>query len=496
MASVVAVVVIVVVVLLAVASATRSGTSGFPGMLRSRPRPPESPPVALQGLNTSGVNDGVTPLRGEDTLKRAYKELRERPDLSRVQAIWSADYGHIENYFEEEVAWLRENPSVTVERIVVARDHQASFLRRLADEHSNLQLYTGTTTALQFELYLCEYNTMRGRMAAGILVVIHPLNRSPEFGILIDGQVDEGLAPFVYALRDWFENVPKQAIEGSKRKGNVWNPAASRYDSFVSRDAEHAFIREFIRAEDSLLERVILAAPGPVSFVEFGAGTGRTIMHLRRANAVARKVAYFIGFDRSSGMVEESQRKRDRTRVPENARTFFFALDAARSTRAFWNGYLLVDEDMNDHAHISQHGLDHEAYAESNKVISCLLNTLGVVDEGTRAEIVANMFVAGGFDDTFVLSVFDRAAFGRHALRLYESIEPIVGAPRTSWQLDQETAEFRAGRYYSHWFGLDEVRELVDRAGGTIDNAMPVELEGELIGHVVTCRRKPKFVTR
>jgi hypothetical protein len=437
--------------------------------------------------------DGVTILQGRPRLTEAYEELRTREHLNRVLAVWSADYGEIEKYFEEEAEWLRENPDVTVERVVVAQPHQRALLSELAGQHENLRLFTSTTKDTEFELYICEYtHPERLETRAGILVVNNMASRRPEFGVMIDAQQAPQLGPFVMTLSTWFDKLPRQAVQGRKGDEDVWTQNSALYDEHVDRNSPLPFLRDFIRSEDNYVAEVVGSAPGDVTFVEFGSGTGRTIHYLRSLPEVASKTLYFIGFDHSVGMIRESQTKRDNNPDDSASVTFFFTLDGATAFQNFWNGHLSLTEGLNDQVHLREHGFDPVRYQQSDKVFCCLLNTLGVLDQATRRQFTENLFLAATEADTVVISVFDRGAFDEHAEPLYVEINPLVGAPIDEYLLNSADAEFRAGSYFSHWFGEEELRKLIEDGGGEVSAIHPITMsDGSRIGHLAVCTKAP-----
>jgi hypothetical protein len=433
----------------------------------------------------------VTILQGRPRLTAAYEELRTREHLNRVLAVWSADYGEIEKYFESEADWLRENPNVTVERVVVAQPHQRALLSELAGQHDNLLLYTSTTKDTEFELYICEYTHPEElETRAGILVVNNMASRRPEFGVMIDAQQAPQLGPFVMTLSTWFDKLPRQVVQGRKGDEDVWTQNSALYDEHVDRDSPLPFLRDFIRSEDDYVAEAIGNAPGDIAFVEFGSGTGRTIHYMRSLPEIASKTVYFIGFDHSVGMIRESQTKRDNNPDDSASSTFFFTLDGATAFQNLWNGHLSLAEGLNDQAHLDEHGFDAVSYQQSDKVFCCLLNTLGVLDQATRRQLTENLFLAATEADTVVISVFDRNAFDDHAETLYVEINPLVGAPIEEYLLNSADAEFRAGSYFSHWFGEDELCKLIEDGGGEVAAIHPITMRnGSRIGHLAVCKK-------
>lgn len=468
------------------------------GAVRGARRPGETPPpeadpvipahTAFAPPNQTMQSEGVTALYGEFHLKEAYKELRERPDLVKVQAIWSADYEDIDidAYFAEESTWLAGHPHVEVERVAVGQTGRIDYLRDLTATHDNLSVFT-SNTGIEFELYLCEYRPVGMQShIAGILVVNSALSQRPEFGVRLDGGVDPALTQFGYSLRQWFESIPKTVVTGAQQTQDVWTLNARKYDTFVSRTSKLAFLRDYITQEDDIIESLVRQASRQVSLVEFGSGTGRTLEHLRAIPAVCEKVAFFIGLDHSPGMIQVSQHKRDGNRTAASNRTFYFSLDGAQAQRALWNGQIRVDKSMNDTAHLEKSAFDPQQYNDSDKVICCLLNTLGVLDAATREAMMGNMINAAGRNDLVVVSAFDDAAFREHARVLYPFIKQLVGHNTISdGSYSDDLSEFRAGYYYSHWFSEEELRQLIEKVGGDITDQRELVSGGDVIGRVV-----------
>ncbi len=437
------------------------------------------------------VPDGVVALRSEQELRDKYKDLRERSGLARVQAIWAAVYENIdiEDYFQEEREFLSDNPDVQFERIVIGQDHHMSYLQELTTDHQNLRIFTSPTN-LQFELYLCEY-TIPVRHMIGVLVVNSALSRLPEFGVLLDGSIDQGLTQFGYTLRNWFESIPKTAVAGTKRTENVWTRNAREYDEFVHRDSDLPFLRDFIRQEDALLEDLVAGAAQDVTILEFGSGTGRTLIDLALREDLKPKINLLLGIDHSQGMLDVARPKRDKARQGARDRVFFFDLDGAHANRAFWNGKIRLHPSMNDDGHLKRASFQPSDYERGDRFICCLLNTLGVLDATTREAMIRNMFNAAGDDDSVIISVFDRDAFRIYARELYPHIHALVGKDKITddSSYEDQLAEFRAGYYYSHWFAPDEIDNLVAQAGGMISHKWPIRTGNDTIGLFALAKR-------
>lgn len=441
----------------------------------------------------SATVQGVSVLRGRK-LEEAYKELRERPHLIKIQAIWSAAYNEFDimAYFKEESAWLGAHPQVAIERLVVGQEEAIDELRALAKRHAKFRLFTGGMgNKLEefFEVYLCEYGLPEAYSMSGILVLNNPLSGRPELGMYIDSPE---LKEYVYGLRSWFEKLRDAAVEGPRPARDPWTAKAEVYDDFICRGSDSSFLRDYIEQEDAFVEELVLSQSGDVSVLDFGSGTGRTLEHLRSKPEVRTKVALFIGFDDSRGMVREARRKRDENRTNAWERTFYFLLDGAHAGDVFWKGQVDIEPSMNDLSHMNRGGFDVSRYQESDKIITCLLNTLGVVDAATREAMLHNMFVAASANDRIAVSVFDHAAFPTSARLLYPFLKDIVtdGELRPDCY-DDVSAEFRVGDYFSHWFRGEEIADLIEQAGGEVLETREVLSEGTVIGRILLAKRRP-----
>lgn len=437
-------------------------------------RPPSSPPPVVE-------NPNLHTLRNETELSRAYQSLRERPSIIRVQAIWAAQYPtiNIDEYLRHEREFLLNNTQVSFERIVAGHQQHLAYFQDLTRTCPNLAIFTSSTT-LQFELYLCEYSAPQHHMA-GVLAFISPLSRIPELGILLDSE-------YGYTLRDWFESIPKSPVTPDEFE-DVWDKNANDYDTLVSRNSKMPFLREFILREDELLGDLIARMSQSVALVEFGSGTGRTIEHLATSPEMTQKLSVIVGIDNAPRMLEVARRKRERLELEQRQRIFYLELDGSHAERIFWNGRAQLGR-VSDEGQAKSSPFPQQTYERGDRVICCLLNTLGVLDTTTRAALVSSMLTAATADDYLVLSVFAQSAFSDHARPLYRHISKLVGSqtiPDSAF--DDRLAEFRSGAYFSHWFKEDELRSLVDSAGGYVERSEEIRLGGLMIGHFLVFRK-------
>jgi hypothetical protein len=437
--------------------------------------------------------DSAAIIRGEDQLTAKYVELRSRPNLAKVQATWAGEYDDFEEYFREESAWLNAHPDVKFERIAVGQDRHIDAITRHESRHKNLTIFLGTQTARsgrQFELYLCTYKPKTGAPTlAGVFVVNNGFNKRPEFGVVFDGPTD---TQYCYTLQDWFQTIPRKAIESAPMK-NVWTYNAETYDSYVNEHSSSDFLRDFISFENTVLENVIREAGPGVSLLEFGSGTGRTFAELRSRPAAADNVRFWTGLENSDGMNHVARRKRDKALDGGESpgallNTFFFSLDGAgrRASRVLWNGHLELEPTMNDADQLRRSSSDIGRYSSGERVVCCLLNTLGVLDAETRANMLENMVTAATTTDSLVVSVFARDAFPKHARPLYRALQSLVGEQEiTDDDFNDGVGEFKSGYYFSHWFHADEIDGAFTDAGAVVRDHHFVMSHGDVVGHVV-----------
>lgn len=436
---------------------------------------------------------GTTILIGDEELKRGYEILRSREDLHKIKAVWSAGYQAEAEYFEQERRHLERYPNVQVERVVSRDSPNVRYLHRLATEHpGRYSLFASASSENSFEVFVCEYRAAgRPTTTSGILTVVHPEGREPECGFLVDGYENGDLTAFARALEAWFESIKGPPLIDAELDQDVWDASADVYDSYVSRESTVPFLRDFIRAEDACLARIVeRSEEDPLVYLEFGSGTGRTIDYLRALSPVAARVRYFIGIDNSQRMVKRAMAKRDREREPGFDKTFYFQLDGRRASQNFGNGRLYITDDLNDAEQLRRSGVDAREYEAVHRILICLLNTIGVVRGDARRELIENMFACATETDTVVLSVFAADAFGTHALDLYRAIQPVVGTDVVPGEFSNETRTFMAGNYFSEWFTNEQIYALVETAGGHIRDVEDIRAaSGAVLGRVYVCSR-------
>jgi SAM-dependent methyltransferase len=482
-------------------SRRRQGSGGRANTLsdnkerESAPPTPEAPVGGTTAIPASSTVKGTTILIGDAELKRGYEQLRGRDELLLVKTVWSAGYQSEMAYFDQERRYLEQHPDVHIERIVSANSPQVRHLHKLASEHpGRYKLYNPASTEISFEVYVCEYGSTSGRpsSSSGILTVVNPDGRQPEFGFLVDGYVNGELTQFARAFQVWFESIKGPPLGDLDSRQNVWDTNADIFDSYISRNSDVPFLRDFIRAEDAYLAQLIERdrTESDIVFLEFGSGTGRTIDYLCALPNVSSRVSCFIGLDPSERMATRARTKRDRRPRPGHEKTFYFTVDGCMAARNFGNGRVHLTSELGDYEHVEKFPLDYDAYQESKRLICCLLNTAGIVRGDSREQMMANMFACAQDGDMVVISAFDGGAFEHQALGLYEEIQPVVGASVVPGAFSSDTRTFTTGNYYSQWCTESEMRDLIVRAGGIVIDVREIEGEsGQESGRIFICER-------
>jgi len=401
-------------------------------------------------------------IEDEKDLKRRYEEMRRTSGATSIQAIWSAKYPDEETYFRIEGRDLQERPNLEIERLVnpevIAPKYRNQFLEFI-EHHSNLTVWA--TDVTEFECFICEYRDGEITRLKALLVLNDMLSRVPHLGIYIDPKKSVALNPLVYAIQSWFLRLPRKQFPGAARGENIWEANAPAYDLYVT-NTEHPFLRKFMEQEQDLLEREVstLANSGDnVSIIEIGSGTARTLFNLAKNRNLLSNLIYLIGIDNSRAMVRIARGKRESLVLPnETARKFFFFyLNGTRLSQYVLRGNIQlrrIKRDIADSEPIDK--IDTKLFDKSKKVICCLLNTLGVMGQEARIEVIRNVVTAAGPSDLLIFSVFSADAFSKHAPELYSTIRPLVGEFNSD-AFDHHIYLFRTSNYYSQWFTEEKI---------------------------------------
>jgi SAM-dependent methyltransferase len=102
--------------------------------------------------------------------------------------------------------------------------------------------------------------------------------------------------------------------------------------------------------------------------------------------------------------------------------------------------------------------------AGGRRLVACVLNSIGVVDPVVREKLVREMILSarGG---SFILAVFSAEHFHRGVVEFYAKSPELCGPVRED-DADHLRYELRtASNYFSHWFTMAEIDDLLRRAG-------------------------------
>ena len=257
------------------------------------------------------------------------------------------------------------------------------------------------------------------------------------------------------------------------RAKSHWNTIASLYDNYVTKTDEPV-LREFLEIEEELLEGVVMnmvSREAKISLIEVGAGTGRTLFSYLTNRQILANLVYLIGLDNAGAMYARMKSKFEQFKesgivsIRNSEKFIFLHMDAVEMLRYFEKGK------VNLRALISTYGensyvqnLKPDTYNNSKKLIVNLLNTVGVMEENIRIDVLKNMVFAAGPKGKIVVSVFSRECFDEIAPVVYRSIGKITGKFGDE-AFDRKKKEFRTGIYYSHWFSEEEIKYYLRKAG-------------------------------
>lgn len=101
-----------------------------------------------------------------------------------------------------------------------------------------------------------------------------------------------------------------------------------------------------------------------------------------------------------------------------------------------------------------------------NKVVSCVMNTLGIMPQEIRPSVVAEMVRLADNGGTVLISVFDGRFFERGVEEFYQHNNQLTGEfSNNDVDLAAHELHVRSSGYYSHWFTTEELDGLARDAG-------------------------------
>lgn len=438
----------------------------------------------------------VEVIEDQNTLKERYEEMRRTEGATCVQAIWSARYKDVEAYFKTEGNDLKLNQSLEVERLVnpnaIAHKYHKQFAEFI---RNNPNLKVWATDVKEFECYICEYVKGDVTRLKALLVLNDTLSRAPQLGIFIDPERSADLKPVVYALQSWFLGLPRKRFPGTgtetetETAENIWEVNAPAYDAYVT-STDYRFLRKFMDKEQKFLEREVSAivdSGKSVVIIEVGSGTGRTLFNLAKKRELLSKMEYLIGIDNSQSMIRMARSKREASPLSlssdEAGKLLFFHFDGTRLPQYFLRGRVEVERlrrDVGNGEPLEK--LDAKVFEKTTKIICCLLNTVGVMDQGIRVEVIRSMVSAASPSDLLIFSVLSSASFNKYAPELYKTIQPLVGDFEGN-AFHQDSCEFKTDKYYSKWFDKQGFCATLEEEGCSNINVKPVDDSG----YFITC---------
>lgn len=280
-----------------------------------------------------------------------------------------------------------------------------------------------------------------------------------------------------------------------------WEAAADRYDGVVS-NTRNAFLRGIMDEEQALLEEAIrdLAKLGSkVSVLEVGAGTGRSLLKCAGSSAISANLQYLIGIDNAITMCAIARQERNYRYREYNIRQeivkqiIFLNMDGTNLSHYFYEGDILMahlrtDESLGeDPDHLRK--LQARKWKDSRKVVSNMLNTLGIIRPKRRRQVIRNMLFAVQPGDKLVFSVLAGESFDEMARYLYRDLKPLVGKfDEKAFYHDRY--DFITDSYYSHWFTKQEIESLILEVAKMV--AIPINIEVVPLspgGHFAVCDR-------
>jgi SAM-dependent methyltransferase len=100
------------------------------------------------------------------------------------------------------------------------------------------------------------------------------------------------------------------------------------------------------------------------------------------------------------------------------------------------------------------------------KVVCCVMNTLGIMPDSIRLEVLREMVKVTGDNGHFFLAVFNGDHFRRGVEEFYRTVPHLCGDVQDS-DVNYETTELNIAEtgYYSHWFAPAKLEKLVVAAG-------------------------------
>jgi SAM-dependent methyltransferase len=436
------------------------------------------PRLSLPGESREGAVEVVV---DDSKIKQACADLRV--GAAEIWGSWCSRYNQTEiiNYFRQEHDALIANPDLVIKRVINPKvvgealdEFYDLWSRSPAQPRWIIKL---NSTLVDAELMYVRYADTRSPVGVMVINEVSDEEAAPDpaMALVFRPETDRWMKHGVNLIERWLRHlIFNDPNSKSLTKDHVltWDSdVAQVYDSAVrmNPDLPH-FFREYVREEqkhlNALVHQCAEAEPTKkLTVVEVGCGTAQALIRCATADLVGR-VQYLLGFDSSSGMVNEAEANlrealaehewKNEKEMLDRAR--FTTLDALAMNLHFQNGSLLSPAERSfpgqGLAWQPDRGVDSYAYFDSRKIFCCMLNTLGVFTDETRLVVLENMARALGKGDYIAISVLDGEIFGWAAPALYSQIRDITRASIDEEYYDEKEATFSTTTrpaYWSRW---------------------------------------------
>ena len=233
-------------------------------------------------------------------------------------------------------------------------------------------------------------------------------------------------------------------------------------------------LKSFLRDEDVAFLHYLENIPRnrQITLVDVGCGTGRTIRYVLK-HFQSGEFWSVIGIDYSENMILKAQ---------EKLKEEFKSDDIHRLVH--W-----VRGDANDLPELLKwKSFWVTPFNTSYRVVSCLLNTLGIFPQATSTRLVNKMCNVAGKKGAVFLSFFNADAFVQEAQKLYEALPNFLGKVEGTPDYHTSNTTFTKGTYISHWPSEDEVMEIVKngRRGTPLEDGILESIPLRPLGFAVT----------
>jgi SAM-dependent methyltransferase len=218
------------------------------------------------------------------------------------------------------------------------------------------------------------------------------------------------------------------------REESVW--AEMGPDHFETAQYEHPAMLEAFDANLDVL-RALLRSPDVL--VDAGCGTG---------NLIGRLIGYAsvcMGVDINDGFLSVARRRH--------------ATSLAEGTSLFVQG-----DGCDLRSVVDRHA--EEIGATGRRIVSCTMNTIGILPTDVRSDFATAMVDCARPDGLVVIGALDAGWFPQ-AVTDYYVPNPQMCGTLTMSDVDLVRHELRiaSSGYFTHWFEVDELRDLLSNAG-------------------------------